>query len=260
MQSRRARLDRFIASHLGISRSAVRPIVASGRVRVAGVVATSVDQLIDQFTPVSLDNQVVQANTPIYLMINKPVGVVSATVDARHTTVIDLLRHPARDNLHAARRALHPARRALHIVGRLDFNSSGLVLLTNDGRWSRQLTMPEQKVPKRYRVTLENPITPDKVEDYIDAFAAGMYFAYEDITTRPAQLRIVSDHVAEVSLIEGRYHQIKRMFGRFRNRVIDLHRIAIGNLPLDPGLAAGQSRELTAQEVMTIYQTGPDDC
>ena len=244
MQSRRARLDRFIASHLGISRSAVRPMVARGRVAVDGVVARGSNQLIDQFTHVTLDNQTVQANTPLYLMINKPAGVVSATVDARHTTVIDLLRHPERHSL--------------HIVGRLDFNSSGLVLLTNDGRWSRQLTSPEQKIPKLYRVTLENPITPDNVEHYAEAFAAGMYFAYEAITTRPAQLRIVSDHVVEVSLVEGRYHQIKRMFGRFHNRVIGLHRTAIGNLALDPELEAGQSRELAAREVLTIFPARPD--
>lgn len=239
MESRRARLDRFIGNHLGISRSDVRPIVASGRVVVDGVVATRINQLIDQFTHVVVDNRVVQAHTPLYLMVNKPAGVVSATLDKRHTTVIDLLDHPQRHSL--------------HIVGRLDFNSSGLVLLTNDGRWSRQLTSPEQKIPKRYRVTLENPIAPDDIEAYVEAFASGMYFAYEDITTRAAQLRILSDHVAEVCLIEGRYHQIKRMFGRFRNKVLGLQRIAIGNLPLDPDLREGQSRELTAAEVQTIF-------
>lgn len=242
MQSKRARLDRFLGNHLGIKRGDVRPILASGRVAVDGVIAVNINQLIDQFTHVTLDNQVVQAHQPVYLMMNKPVGVVSATVDKRHTTVIDLLHHPDRHSL--------------HIVGRLDFNSSGLLLLTNDGRWSRQLTTPERKIPKLYRVTLETRITEDHVEDYVKAFAAGMYFAYEGITTRPAQLRIVSEHEVEVSLEEGRYHQIKRMFGRFRNKVVGLHRIAIGNLQLDPALKAGQGRELTGAEVLTISQAG----
>ena len=110
---------------------------------------------------------------------------------------------------------------------------------------------PEQKVSKLYRVRLKNPVT----QDTVDGFAEGMYFAYEDITTRPAKLNIISDYVAEVTLIEGRYHQIKRMFGRFENHVLELHRVAIGNLTLDPTLAAGESRELTASEVSTITAT-----
>ncbi len=237
MHSKRARLDRFLSSHLGIKRGAVRAVIARGRVCVDGRVATRSDQLVDQFTRVALDGQVLQARKALYLMLNKPAGVVSATVDARHTTVVDLLDHPGRDDL--------------HIVGRLDFNSSGLVLLTNDGRWSRQLTAPEHRVPKRYRVTVEQPVT----EEQVRAFAEGMYFAYENLWIRPAQLIILSEHVAEVILTEGRYHQIKRMFGRFRNRVVDLHRIAIGNLILDPALAMGQSRELTGNEIEGIART-----
>jgi len=112
------------------------------------------------------------------------------------------------------------------------------------------LTTPEKNIAKLYRVTLEKPIT----EDYVHAFAEGMYFSYENITTLPAKLNILSDFVAEVSLVEGRYHQIKRMFGRFQNPVLTLHRIAIGNLPLDPSLAPGKSRALTECEANNIGQ------
>ena len=164
-------------------------------------------------------------------MMHKPAGVVSATKDEKHRTVIDLLDRADRHQL--------------HIVGRLDFNSSGLLLLTNNGRWSRQLTTPSNNIAKLYRVTLEKPIT----EEYVLAFSEGMYFPFEDITTRPAKLTIISEYVAEVSLIEGRYHQIKRMFGRFDNEVLTLHRLSIGNLSLDPSLLPGQSRELTDREV-----------
>jgi len=201
---------------------------------VDGCVATDTQQLIDEFSHISFDGQILQANTPLYLMMNKPAGVVSATKDSQHKTVIDLLNQTKRHDL--------------HIVGRLDFNSTGLLLLTNDSRWSRQLMKPEKKVPKLYRVTVTQPLTQTTIAE----FSKGIYFAYEAITTRPAKLNVVSDYVAEVTLFEGRYHQIKRMFGHCNNAVTALHRLAIGNLVLDTDLAGGQSRELTAAEVANI--------
>ena len=100
-----------------------------------------------------------------------------------------------------------------------------------------------------YRVTLEHPLT----EHYIEAFTQGMYFPFEDITTRPASLTILSDHSAELRLTEGRYHQIKRMFGRFNNKVLTLHRIAIGNVTLEPELGPGQFRPLTQVELNGLF-------
>jgi 16S rRNA pseudouridine516 synthase len=209
-------------------------MLAQQRILVDGVPATSIQQVIDQFSHVVLDSCVLQANEPSYVMMNKPIGIISATKDKQHKTVIDLL--------------MRADRSELHIVGRLDFNSSGLLLLTNDGRWSRWLTTPKNNIAKLYRVTLAKPLT----NDYVAAFAEGMYFSYEGITTRPAKLKIISDCVAEVSLMEGRYHQIKRMFGRFDNEVLTLHRLAIGNLRLDLSLSPGQSRDLTSEEVIKI--------
>ncbi len=209
-------------------------MLAQGRIQVDGQRVSTTDQLIDEFSHVLLDDRVLQAKLPVYLMLHKPVGILSATSDPRHTTVIDLLQCADKNEL--------------HIVGRLDRGSSGLLLLTNDGRWSRALMAPEHDVPKVYLVTLQNPLT----SDYEKAFAEGMYFGYEDITTRPARLEILEDRLARVTLVEGRYHQIKRMFGRFRNPVLALHRTAIGNLPLDPALAPGQSRILTPAELNGI--------
>lgn len=234
MQSKRARLDRFLSSYLQINRKDVRLMLAHKRVTVDGVIAENIDQPIDEFSCIILDDQLLQSNSPVYVMMNKPVGVVSATNDEQHRTVIDLLDRVDKNDL--------------HIVGRLDLNSSGLLLLTNDGRWSRQLTSPQSKVTKVYQVTLKNPIS----EEYVVAFEAGMYFAYENITTQPARLEILSEYVAQVSLTEGRYHQIKRMFGRFRNPVLQLHRTSIGALSLDPELAPGHSRDLTVDEVAHI--------
>ena len=236
--SKRSRLDRFLSAKLGINRGDVRLMLAKKQVMVDGITATDIQQQVNPFTHVVLVDQaggdsvtVLQDNQPQYWMINKPIGVVSATTDEQHKTVIDLLSVPNVGDL--------------HIAGRLDLNSSGLLLLTNDGCWSRALSEPKAGVSKCYRVRLEKPLT----EDYIQAFADGMYFSYEDITTRPVVLTIISDYVAGLRLVEGRYHQIKRMFGRFRNPVLALHRISIGNLMLDEALALGQYRLLTDEEV-----------
>ena len=234
MQSRRARLDRFISARVGVNRRDVRQLLAQGRVVVNNRIATDINHVVEQFCHVTLDGEILQANTAVYVMMNKPTAVVSATRDPHHKTVIALLNR--RDSAD------------LHIAGRLDYNSSGLLLLTNDGAWSRKLATPQHKVRKVYRVTLENPLG----EDYIDAFAQGMYFSYEGIHTQAALLRILSEHIAEVTLTEGRYHQIKRMFGRFHNRVVALHRTAIGALELDPDLLPGQSRDLSWAELSRI--------
>ncbi len=235
MQSARTRLDRFISRQLGIKRQDIRLILAQGRIVVDGCIAKDVQQAIDKFSHVTFDEQVLQNNKPRYVMINKPKGVVSATKDPHHKTLIDLLKREDRYNL--------------HITGRLDFNSTGLVLLTNDGRWSRQLSLPANKIHKRYQIELENPLN----ESYIHAFSKGMFFDYEGIRTQPARLTIISARTAEVTLVEGRYHQIKRMFGQFQNKVLELHRLSIGNQVLDPELAPGQSRTLSKGEANSLF-------
>lgn len=233
----RCRLDRFIGQNLAISRRDVRMMLAQKRVKVNDEVASDIGLIVDKFSKIIIDDILIQEYTPRYIMLHKPVGVVCATIDDKHKTVLDLLPQ-----------ALFPEKDDLHLVGRLDLNTSGLVLITNDSQWSQKLTHPEHKVEKHYIVTLQNPLT----EGYVDAFKQGMYFEYEDITTQPAQLVVVSENIAKVVLTEGRYHQIKRMFGRFRNPVVGLHREQIGTLKLDSLLAPGMFRELTSCEVDDI--------
>ena len=230
MTTRHHRLDRYLARRLQISRKAVKPLLAQGRVRVDGAGCDDPARIIGPFSHITFDQQVLQANTPRYLMLNKPAGIVSATSDAHHRTVLDLL--PARQ------------RDGLHIAGRLDYHSTGLVLLTDDGNWSRWLCDPVNEIWKRYRVTLEKPLR----ESDVQAFAEGMYFAFEDLTTRPAQLTIVDTHQALVHLQEGRYHQIRRMFARCGNKVVTLHREAVGQIELDTGLGPGAWRILGPHE------------
>jgi len=235
MPTRYHRLDRFLSQALQVSRSGLRPILAAGRVRVNGALVRDRQQRIGPFDRVELDGELLQSEAPRYLMLNKPQGVVSATSDDRHATVMGLLPESLRQGL--------------HLAGRLDFNSTGLVLLTNDGAWSRQLSQPASRVPKHYRVTVEQPLS----DDYVAAFAEGMWFEFEGIMTRPAELKIRSTFEADVWLSEGRYHQIKRMFGRFDNKVLKLHRVAIGNLVLDETLKPGEWRELSPMEVSSIF-------
>jgi 16S rRNA pseudouridine516 synthase len=228
------RLDRHLSEYLGIKRSDVRLLLAQGRVQVDGKTATEINQVISKFSVVECDGNRTLANTPRYLMLHKPAGVVSATEDHTHRTVIDLLEQPWKDQL--------------HIVGRLDFNTTGLVLLTNDGRWSRQLSMPGSNLIKRYRVQVEQPLS----SAYIEAFQRGFYFEYEGINTLPAELKILSEFEAEVGLVEGRYHQIKRMFGQFDNKVLGIHRFAVGSLVLGADLAPGHSRLLKPAELAAL--------
>ena len=247
-----ARLDRFISEYCSISRRSVRLMLAQKRIVVDDMIADDIGQLIDKFSKITLDGDSLQDNQALYIMLNKPIGVVSATTDKLHKTVIDLLEEQ-KLFVHGSSEKSE----SLHIVGRLDLNTSGLLLLTNDSRWSERLTSPEHKVEKCYRVTLKNPLS----DDYVDAFAQGMYFSFENITTKPAKFKILAnkttdqgnEYIAEVKLIEGRYHQIKRMFGRFRNPVIGLHRESIGNLKLDQKLIEGESRLLTNDEVFDIF-------
>lgn len=216
------RLDRLLARALQRSLKQIRLDLAVGRVHVDGKRCDDAARLVHQFSRIDFDNRLLQHQNPIYIILHKPVGVVCATKDKQHKTVIDLIDHPQKSEL--------------HIVGRLDLNTSGLVLLTNDGRWSSALTDPKQNVRKVYQVEVQHLIS----EDCIEAFAKGMYFDYEKHTTAPAELTILSANSAQVVLTEGKYHQIKRMFGRFRNPVLKLHRIAIGDYCLPSQLSVGQ--------------------
>ncbi|WP_339869259.1 pseudouridine synthase [Pseudohongiella nitratireducens] len=225
MTYKSTRLDRFVSQNSSYKLSDIQLLLAQKRIRVDGQAADSIQQKVSKFTHVMLDDHCLQNNQPLYIILNKPKGVVSATKDPEHTTVLDLIDHPLKHEL--------------HIAGRLDFNSTGLVLLTNDGAWSRKISLPATKLSKTYEVTLSKPVTGE----YVKAFQQGIYFAYEDITTQPAQLEILSPYKARISLVEGKYHQVKRMFGYFQNEVLSLHRISVGDITLD-GLAVGEWRVL----------------
>lgn len=229
------RIDRFLSNLPCFNRQQVRLLLVERRVRIDGQIVSDPHAQVREFSRVEVDAEVLQAGKPArYFMLHKPQGCVSATRDPQHRTVLDLLTEPDPQEL--------------HIAGRLDYNTTGLMIITNDGSWSRRLTQPQTKLPKLYYLETEQIIGPE----YITAFARGLYFAFEDLTTQPAELEIIGPRCARLSIVEGRYHQVKRMFGHFDNKVLRLHRERMGPLVLDESLAPGQYRALTAEEIGRI--------
>jgi len=229
------RLDRFLANLPHCGHRQARLLLASGRASVNGETVCNGTHDVRIFDRIELDGELLQAGKPArFFMFTNPAGCVSATADPQHPTVLDLLNEPDKQEL--------------HIAGRLDFNTTGLMLLTNDGHWSRRLTQPSSRQGKVYLVETEDEILPE----CIPAFARGLYFRFENLTTLPAQLTLLGPRQARLTLHEGRYHQVKRMFGHFNNRVTTLHRESMGPLQLDPALPAGSHRPLTEQEVAQI--------
>jgi 16S rRNA pseudouridine516 synthase len=229
------RVDRFLSNLPCFNRKQVRLLLVEKRVRIDGAVISDPHAEVREFSRVEVDSEILQAGKPVrHYMLHKPPGCVSATRDPQHPTVLDLIHEPDKDDL--------------HIAGRLDFNTTGLMLITNDGSWSRRLTQPQTKLPKVYYVETEQLIGPQ----YAQKFTEGLYFAFEDLTTLPADLVVLGPRSARLSIVEGRYHQVKRMFGYFDNKVLRLHRERMGALVLDDSLKPGEYRPLTAQEIEMI--------
>lgn len=226
------RLDRAV-SLAGLTRSEAKKAIAAGRVRVNGIIAADPAMKVEP-AQVSVDGAAPVDAGPQYIMVNKPAGVVTATEDHRLPTVLDLLPEALR-------------RRGLGPVGRLDRDVTGLVLLTDDGQLAHRLISPKWKAGKLYRAECEGRLT----EDDVRAFAAGMELS--DFTARPARLTVLRSgdnrSVADVELTEGRFHQVKRMFAAAGHPIIALSRLRIGPLRLDPGLAPGEWRRLTEEEI-----------
>lgn len=225
------KLNRLLAEYESAGRNTAKRWIAAGRVRVDGRVIYDNQHEVDRFMKIELDSTCIQApQRALYVLLHKPAGYLSATKDAQHPTVLDLIDDPDKHTL--------------HIAGRLDRDSTGMLLLTNDGRWSKLLTEPTHKVPKTYLVSTAEPIDPKAV----GLFARGFYFHTEGVYTLPAKLEILQPQLARVTLQEGRYHQIKRMFFRVGNQVTALHRVRMGSLNLPDDLPVGAWRELSPEE------------
>lgn len=225
------RLDKALAL-AGYTRSEARKIIARGRVQVNGQAVRDAGMGVE-LDQVLLDGAPLEAQEEVYLMLNKPAGVITATEDARLPTVLSLLPEPLQ-------------RRKIGPVGRLDRDVTGLVLMTTDGTLAHRLISPRWKAEKCYRARCAGPLT----EADVQSFARGI--ALSDFTARPAQLNILEsgeNSLADVILTEGKFHQVKRMFAAIGHPLLALHRLRIGCVTLDERLAPGQSRPLTAEEL-----------
>ena len=228
------RLDRLLSQVSGLSRNHVKSLLRGDNVQVDGVTVRDAALQVNAMQAITLRDEVVEWPRERYVMLHKPDGYVCSTAEGAYPLVASLV-----DTPWAAR---------LHSAGRLDADSTGLVLLTTDGQWSHALTSPRRQCVKSYVVTVKHPLQPELVQ----RFATGLVLNDDPQPTLPAQLELLDSHTARVHITEGRYHQVKRMFAACSNRVVTLHREAIGHLVLDAALQSGQWRELTAAEVAGV--------
>lgn len=231
------RLDKYLTD-MGIgTRSEVKNYIRKGRVQVNGHVIKESDTKINTTnTQVMFDNKLLQYEEFVYYMLNKPAGVVSATIDNLSTTVVELIKE-------AKNKEIFP-------VGRLDKDTEGLLLLTNDGDLSHQLLSPKKHVEKVYYAKVKGYVTQDDVL----LFKKGIKMN-DEFTTLPAKLNIIqSDEISEIELTiyEGKFHQVKRMFIAVGKEVIYLKRLSMGSVRLDENLALGEYRRLNEDEINSL--------
>ncbi len=231
------RLDKFLASQLNISRNDAKKLIKKHAVKINSSVALKPEIAIDTDKDVVyFEGQRIQFAEHIYIMMNKPAGVVSSTDDNRDITVIDILPDSLKRN------GLFPA-------GRLDKDTTGFMLITDDGEFAHNILSPSHHVVKTYVVTVENLLTSEQVNRFLE----GMKVSKDKF--KPAELKLLENSTAvkyEIRITEGKYHQIKRMFSAVGNPVIKLHRTAIGGLKLDDTLMPGDARLLSENEVKDI--------
>ncbi|WP_024600319.1 16S rRNA pseudouridine(516) synthase RsuA [Pseudoalteromonas sp. TAE56] len=225
------RLDKFISHLAEIPRTQARASIKRKEVSVNGEVITSHNfQLAQQ-------DEVLHQGTPLvflgkrYYMLNKPVGYVCANSDELHKTVFDLLDEPNMSDF--------------HVAGRLDIDTTGLVIITNDGDWSHKITSPKSNKFKTYLVETQEPITDEALEQ----LRTGVMLHNEKDLTRPAIAERLANYGLRLSISEGKYHQVKRMLYAVDNKVVELHREQIAGVTLDENLASGEYRLLTTQEI-----------
>ncbi len=223
------RLDKFICKSTDLSRAEARGVIHAGEVLVNGEAVTDEATQVHENNCITLAGRRLVARPSRYLMMHKPAGTLCSNVDGVYPSLFHRLDIDRADDL--------------HIVGRLDADTTGLVLLTDDGRWSFNIIRPQQQCEKVYRVGLRDPLAAEVAA----TFAQGLLLQGETSPTLPARLEPVGPREVLLTITEGRFHQVKRMFAAVGNRVISLHREQIGGVRLD--VESGRWRHLTTDEV-----------
>lgn len=230
------RIDKLISNMGYGSRNDIKKDAKKGMVLVNDKIEKNSAKIIDtDIDTVQYNNVIIEYKEYIYLVMNKPQDVISATEDSYHETVMDLI-----DEEYLI---FNPAP-----IGRLDIDTEGLLILSNDGKFNHEITSPKRNIPKTYYVELESKIE----SNYESIFKKGIKLMPEDIITKPAELNILGDNICELTIYEGKFHQVKRMFEKVGNEVTYLKRIQMGDFKLPEELELGEYRELTEEEMKIL--------
>ncbi len=234
------RLDKLISSQGEYSRKEAQALIKNGAVRVDGAIVRDRGCHIDpDKSHISINGTDFEVSDFVYIMLNKPKGVVSATTDKNVKTVVDLV-----PDIYKGRN-LFPA-------GRLDMTTTGFVLITDDGDFAHRILTPKNHIEKTYEARLAESTDDEQLKKVADGITLG-----DGTTCLPAKIRILEDTeqpLVEIKICEGKYHQIKRMFAAAGNGVIELRRTKMGALPLDPDLGEGECRRMTSDEILLVQQ------
>ena len=230
------RLDKFLCKSTDLDRKAASVAILSGSITVNGAIVTDCAMQVHENNTVSLNGKPLAPRPSRYIMLHKPANTLCSNVDGAYPSLFHLL---------DIDRAFD-----LHIVGRLDADTTGLVLLTDDGRWSFNIISPQYQCEKIYRVQLRDPLDSEATAAIAAKFAAGLNLQGETALTLPATLQQVDEKTVLLTLTEGKFHQVKRMFAAVGNKVVALHRAQIGAVTLD--VDVGEWRNLTLAEISSF--------
>lgn len=226
------RLDKFVCKSTELTKNEAVQLINEGRLIVNGTIIVNEATQVHENNQITLDGQQLKARSFRYILMHKPSNTICSNIDEVYPSIFNYL------NIDKVSE--------LHVAGRLDVDTTGLVLVTDDGRWSFNITTPSKQCKKVYRVVLSRPIA----EGVVCKFENGIKLQGESKLTMPAELELISPHEVLLTITEGKFHQVKRMFSAVGNRVVSLHREKIGNISLD--VEVGKWRYLTVDEVNSI--------
>ncbi|WP_413700960.1 16S rRNA pseudouridine(516) synthase RsuA [Psychromonas sp. KJ10-10] len=228
------RLDKYICESTTLTRSQAKKVLSQGRIKINDKVVRSSAYKTTEDEVIRFDGDIISVRGLRYIMLNKPQDFICSNVDEQLPSIFNLIEVDKKEQL--------------FVAGRLDADTTGLTLITDDGQWSHKVTSPRNKCKKCYRVGLDAVITPEAIEQ----LQQGVQLNSEPQPCLPAEVEVISETEVLLTISEGKYHQVKRMFAAVGNLVIELHREKIGEIILDDNLDLGEWRYLTEAEVQSI--------
>lgn len=228
------RLDKYICESTTMTRSQAKKVIIQGRITSSDTIVRNTAYKVSENESIRFDGNLINVRGTRYIMLNKPKDYICSTVDEQLPSIINLIKVDKAEQL--------------CIAGRLDADTTGLALITDDGQWSHKITSPRRNCSKRYRATLAQPVE----QNAVTLFKEGIQLKSENAPCLPATLEILTDNQVLLTIEEGKYHQVKRMFAAIGNLVVELHREQIGQIELDAQLKLGEWRYLTKEEVNSV--------